>query len=438
MITDYIESLVKDINQAHIRLTPSSADNWLSCVGASMANHRPYSYDIPKVQGIIAASYLEHLIKNHQNIPHDCHVNRESWEVIKLVQRLERIHHDKSSDYSDLCREYCKETIINLDDNWDIEQEIVDTVKPIFKRLLDMAGDGWEIWAEQKVVLSPYFGHTFTDGYIDVLAFKGGRCQIIDLKYGAGKAIYPYENKQLILYALGAIVYANAMRGYSPESFSLVICQPRIEGNEWNEWNISAEKVESYIGRFLSSSVMALEYMKGFNHAFNPSPDACNGCYNRMNCPDRYNEYDRVLERIKSFKSRPTNEQLAYILDYDVFIKKTLKDAHTEVKKRARKGERVPGRKVVPGIKRRQWKIKEPEKLVKALKKKGVKPDDMIVKKLKSPHAIEQIEGIKPADISELVDVIQGADVVVLDTDRRISTTETVSNAFNDFMTGDT
>lgn len=93
------------------------------------------------------------------------------------------------------------------------------------------------ILIEQKIDLTAYIPEGF--GLCDTIIISDGTMEVIDLKYGKGVAVSAVANKQLMVYALGALEkYSMA---YDIQTVKVTIAQPRL--NNISSWSIPADEL---------------------------------------------------------------------------------------------------------------------------------------------------------------------------------------------------
>lgn len=183
----------------HAKLSPSSANGWFGCPDYPNAN---------------------------EGLPDDD--NEFSFEGTCAHEVLEMcLRHDFDPfDFVGMTTKHPKHGWIVewIEDDAEMLQAIVDRVR-------EMPGI---VHPEARVDLSHWLGAD-QFGTTDITVIADNRVTVIDLKYGRGIPVSPVKNKQLQLYALGAI------RKFAPEitdpafPVHIVIEQPRNNagGGEW-------------------------------------------------------------------------------------------------------------------------------------------------------------------------------------------------------------
>ena len=93
---------------------------------------------------------------------------------------------------------------------------------------------------EQKLDLTRYVPESF--GPADCVVISNGTLEIIDLKYGKGVPVYADYNKQLMLYALGALDAFSIM--YDIDTVKMTIVQPRL--NNISTYSMPVEELYAW------------------------------------------------------------------------------------------------------------------------------------------------------------------------------------------------
>ncbi len=84
---------------------------------------------------------------------------------------------------------------------------------------------------EQKVEFSNTIGVPNQFGTSDAIIVdpETGHVQIIDLKYGMGHRVDPYENEQMLTYAAAVCETFEEILGIKFQTFEVVVIQPRLD-----------------------------------------------------------------------------------------------------------------------------------------------------------------------------------------------------------------
>lgn len=182
----------------HAILSPSSASRWLACTPSARLEHEmPYTTSEAAEEGTLAHSLSELILKLFLK-----NISKKQYVV-----ELKKIQTNKF--YNDAMLDYCNDYTTYV-----IEQ---------FSSLKTWCKDA-VMFLEKKLNLSAYVPEGF--GTVDVVMIADKTLQIIDLKYGKGVPVSAEENKQMMLYALGALKDYDYV--YGIEKIVMTIVQPRL------------------------------------------------------------------------------------------------------------------------------------------------------------------------------------------------------------------
>lgn len=249
-------------------------------------------------------------------------------------------------------------------------------------------------------------------GTMDFAAMQMGHGRVIDHKYGVADQIFALNNFQGLLYALLLFFEWDWM--YSFQTFDIVIHQPRL--NHYDEWTISRDDLMQFAGFIRERARLAWR----INAPRTPDPHACRYCKVRTTCTANLamqfmlsmGELDRAFDELtiddmgafrrsiseSSDHFNPplahiptlTTEDLAKIIPYRPMVSSWWEAAEVDLTRRAQAGAETPGRKLVEGVKHKQFKDRE--KAVIFLAQHGVPEEVMMEKKMKSPaEAVRQL-----------------------------------------------
>lgn len=221
----------------HALLSPSSASRWLACTPSARFEERfENKTSAFAEEGTLAHSLGELLIQQ-----------RLGWiKKAEYKKKLEVI--EQNEFYSDSMLEYCDDYATFVIERFNEARAHTSDAKLFLERHLDM---------------SDYVPDGFGTG--DAVIVADSLMETIDLKYGKGVAVAVTENKQQMLYALGALKDFSLL--YDIERLRMTIYQPRI-GNiesfemdvlellEWaeKELKVKAEMAHKGEGDFIPGS----------------------------------------------------------------------------------------------------------------------------------------------------------------------------------------
>jgi molybdopterin-guanine dinucleotide biosynthesis protein len=268
----------------------------------------------------------------------------------------------------------------------EVTEEMLDHVTSYVEAVqaaITDAGKGAIVRFEEKVELKEVNAVMFgTADCVIVEPFK--RVQVFDLKFGQGKRVSAWQNKQLMYYALGI-----ALKEDCPK-FKIHICQPRVEDG-FTCYEGAAEELAAFELELKVKAELALS-----KDAPLVPGDWCKAtfCPNRTAC--------RALSglardiTVKDFDELPvvdvlTMEQITRVLKYEDTVKDWMGKVRDHAKELMLQGVDIPGYKVVQAIGNAKW---IDEEAIKAEFEEEF-GDKLFEKKLLSPAKFEKLAGKK-------------------------------------------
>jgi hypothetical protein len=274
-------------------------------------------------------------------------------------------------------------------------------------------GEGKEVHVEQRLpwgvalnLQALGLGEQFGTSDTVIVDEDQDELTVIDLKYGRGHAVSAEENRQLLIYAIGAR-YDHAVT-FAPKRIKLIIHQPRL--GRLDEWTCDAD----YLDRFEKEVFAAVQRSEAARAAaakglltqdyFAPSPEACMWCKAKGNCQaladfnlwckakgncqaladfnprliveEFDDESDRPLEEVfkeaahEPITGRYGADELGRLMTLAPLIETWLKALRAETERLLFAGEKVPGWKLVQGKQgNRKWTDKdEVEEVMKVMR----------------------------------------------------------------------
>jgi hypothetical protein len=281
-------------------------------------------------------------------------------------------------------------------------------------------------------------------GTLDFSASTRDVLYIRDLKYGKGVQVFAEKNPQLMIYALAQMIYLWDF--YQPKKIILGIGQPRLD--HFDEWETTPEELRGF-GEFVRKKAKEAWSLTAPRVAGNKQ---CGFCRVKATCPalpkmaqdvanmifteDGYKvtlpQAESLKEDIEAdlyyldFKDPQalTTAQIAKILHYRTPLENWFKSAYVEMMRRANQGIEVPGYKMVEGRNNRSFA--DVDQAEKALRKLGLKEDDLWTRSFVTPKGTEDLlRGLdyKPKEFPALIDHLvfstKGAPTLVPITDKR-------------------
>jgi len=212
--------------------------------------------------------------------------------------------------------------------------------------------------------------------------------RVTDLKFGAGVAVDVDDNKQLKVYALGALL-SNSQ--YNADKVELRIAQPRCdhEAGRFRSYCMPAFDLIEYAGELVDAAKKTEE----FGADLVPSPKACKWCpaFKAKKCPaaDKQNHALIAATFNVVHPAKYSKEQIAEFLAAAPLVEAQISAVREFAYQEALKGEGFPGWKIVEKRATRKWADEEEAKKTFGNAAFYTTPE------LKSPAKIEAIVGKK-------------------------------------------
>jgi len=183
----------------HAVLSPSGASRWLSCTpSARLEQQFPDRSGQAAAEGTLAHALSELIIKEKLGNVAKVAFKR-AFDVIAKNDLYDNAMLDHAEEYATFVMERLAEA----------QAHTRDAI----------------IFLEQKLNLTDYVPEGFGTG--DVIIIANSVLDIIDLKYGKGVPVFADNNKQMMLYALGALREYDFM--YDIDTVRMTIYQPRLD-----------------------------------------------------------------------------------------------------------------------------------------------------------------------------------------------------------------
>jgi Protein of unknown function (DUF2800) len=243
--------------------------------------------------------------------------------------------------------------------------EMIGAINTVISHVLSIQADNVFDWRiEHRGLVPSEAAPGQVGGTVDVMIYLPSikTLHVIDFKYGAGVPVEVKDNKQLRVYGVQAI---NSDFGWKIEKVILTIIQPRAshpDGPIRSEELSVADlidfhaDIEDAVARCLAPGEPRLV----------PGPEQCRWCPAASFCPAREaqalavigNSFGHIREVTKETLPDPkglTLERIGQILAAKDLVEDWLKTVEEEAFKAVMNGARIPGRKLVQPIGRRQW-----------------------------------------------------------------------------------
>lgn len=236
---------------------------------------------------------------------------------------------------------------------------------------------------EQRIDFSEWVPEGFGTG--DFVIIADGTMEVCDLKYGKGVPVSADNNKQMMLYALGAISEFGFL--YDIEKVRMTIIQPRLDNI--STFEVTVEDLLKWAEEFVKPKAELA--IKGEGEFF--AGDHCRFCRAKAVCRARE---DKNLELAKyDFQEPPTmdNNDIAYVLSKVDELVSWASDVKGYALESALKGEEFDGFKIVEGRSNRKWSSEED--VAKTLIAEGFQESMIYTRKLDGISKIEAAIGKK-------------------------------------------
>lgn len=294
----------------HAVLSPSAAGRWLACTPSARLEERfPDTAGDYAKEGTLAHAFGEAFLRGALGAD--------------VRDELEKLR--ESEFYS-----------IDLEDYADTYAAYVWCEFCLVQKLTPDA----VLLVEERIDLREYVPEGFGTG--DAVLIADGTLTIIDLKYGKGVRVSATENKQMMLYALGALHKYELL--YGVDRVRMVIYQPRL-GNV-STWEMGADDLKRWANDYLMPrALMAYrgegEYVAG---------EHCRFCRARAMCKALAEEKTAAVANYPETEvGLMSDEEVAAVLSAASGIKSWLSAVEEHALQRALEGHSYPGFKLVEG-----------------------------------------------------------------------------------------
>lgn len=252
---------------------------------------------------------------------------------------------------------------------------------------------------------------------------------VYDFKYGAGVAVDPEENTQLMYYALGVAESLGGLDNLMIEDIELVIIQPRAKHDEGpiRRWATTAGRLKEFAKEIKAALVEARK-----PNAPCHSGSWCRFCDAKTICTAIRDEVNRVAQmefapvdfdnklaaRYEAVQPPEvkgmTAEQIAFVLDRAGMVKDWIAEVENRALELLKTGADVPGYKCVAKKANRAWV--DENTVIDAFS--SLYGDEIYTpRKLKSPAQLEKVVGKE--SVSDFVMIPDAGYTVAKASDKR-------------------
>lgn len=338
---------------SHAILSPSAASRWLSCTpSARLEAQFPESTSEFAEEGTLAHEFGETILRHFLK---DLKMRAYSKKLAELAD---------SKYYTSELQEYAENYAAFV---WEKFQ--------VAKKADRFAA----LKVEEKIDLTAYVPDGFGTG--DSVIIADGTMEIIDLKYGKGVRVSAVENKQMMLYALGALDMFGFM--YDIRAVRMTIFQPRLDNI--SDWEMPVSDLLLWGEKELKPrAVMAFKGEGDFI-----AGKHCKFCKAKAQCKTLA-EYNLSLDKYDFLQAELLDEaDIANILLRADQFKSWISSVEEYALRSALDGKQFPGFKLVEG--RSNRKYSDEAKIASVLVENGFKEDLIYDRKLKTITAMEKL-----------------------------------------------
>lgn len=338
---------------SHAILSPSSASRWLACTpSARLEEQFPDSTSDFAEEGSLAHEFGETILR---------HFSKE----LKMAAYSKKMCALAESKY------YTSDLQVHAENYAAFVWAKFQTARKRDKQAV--------LRIEEKIDITAYVPEGFGTG--DAIIIAEGILEIVDLKFGKGVRVSADHNKQMMLYALGALDMFNFI--YDIHTVRMTIYQPRLDNV--SEWEISTEELELWGVNDLKPLAQKAfagdgEYVAGTHCKFCKAKAQCKALAAYNMSLAKYDFQDAALL---------TPSDIADVLSQADQFKSWITSVEEYALQAALEGENFPGFKLVEGRSVRRYS--DETKIAEVLTSNGFGEDLIYDKKLKTITAMEKL-----------------------------------------------
>lgn len=319
--------------RSHALLSASGAKQWINCTpSVRLGENVPEEQSDEALEGTLAHEFADVNLQEFLG-----EIEPEAAEALRAEMRKDQFYSTEMDNFVKMYTQYVLEQL---------SEARADDPNTI--HLLEQRTD---------------FSHIVREGFgtNDFGIVSRKRLMIIDLKYGLGIKVFAHRNEQEMLYASGIIKQYQKQFGF--QEVSLVIVQPRM--HSISRWDTSVAEIEKW------GHEVAMPASQKAWDGVGPqiAGDHCQWCKVKAQCP-AWNQMQLDLAKMAFVEPKLlTTEELLEVYAAIPRISgwaATVKDYLTDL---ARRGETIPGFKIVEGQRRRRWR--DPNAVMETLEMMG-------------------------------------------------------------------
>jgi hypothetical protein len=370
----------------HAELGASSSDRWMQCPG-SVPLSRPYQGRTTSyaAEGAVAHAIAEAALRGSARPAVGTLVEVDGYDVVVT---------DEMEDAVDV---------------------YLDAATPLREQ------SDWHAFERRVVIRSALPGECF--GTVDFAAMVDKTLHIVDFKFGKGVLVEVENNSQALFYALAAYETFEEIAD-SVQEIRLVIVQPRIDGARLKEWTIDLIDLLLWRdNRLLPAVARAIEG----DDTLRDGP-WCRFCPALAYCPLKHRVAQKAARA--AFRSNSGDisaielaDRLRLAMRLTIWIAALQDEATLFI----RRGEDVPGFKLVEGRSKRAWATDHDVIWKEIVNRCGVdsfKAEELFEPPtLRSPFQVEKVLKVWQRDPKQILDGLvnqpPGIPILVADADSR-------------------
>lgn len=382
---------------SHAVLSPSGAHRWLTCTpSARLEQQFPDSGSSFAAEGTLAHTMGELILRYKLKRINKMQYSKQ-LKTLEADELYEPAMFDHAENYAVFVMERYNEALARTSDV--------------------------QIFLEHKLNLTAWVPEGFGTG--DCVIIADGVMEIIDLKYGKGVQVSAENNKQLMLYALGALHDFDCV--YDITSVRMTIFQPRIDN--YSSWEISVDELRSWAEEYLKPRAALAFEGEG---EFQPGTH-CQFCRAKAVCK-AFAEFNLEIAKYE-FESPEllTDNDITDILTRADMFKNWLKAVEEHALDQAVNHDKCwPGFKLVEGRSNRIYS--DAQAVATRLLEAGFAEDVIYTREVKGITAMEKALGKKEfaLHLGDLIIKPPGKPTLVPLSDKRPEISS-VQSAINDF-----